>query len=97
MIGLFYSLKELKKEYSNKTKGDVANVDSDKKEKSFSCPYCKNNKRKRDQNRSPFFTLKYSIIKGLFNLFKWCNSVRVVRGPKREPQNSVVSFAIRSF
>ena len=57
----------------------------------------KNNKRKRDQNRSPFFTLKYSIIKGLFNLFKWCNSVRVVRGPKREPQNSVVSFTIRSF
>ena len=41
LIGLFYSLKELKKEYSNKTKGDVANVDTDKKEKSFSCPYCK--------------------------------------------------------
>jgi len=41
LIGLFYSLKELKKEYVNKAKDDVAKVNSDKEGKSFSCPYCK--------------------------------------------------------
>ena len=70
MIGLLYSLKELKKEYDDKKNVKVDYDKSVENEKTFTCPHCK----KRPKLVS-FFILKYSIIKGLFNLFKWSNSI----------------------